>query len=63
MTPLHYFFHWYDGQVWGNLIVDGLFSIGTGMIGYFKLKKLHNRHHEDLKRHITEQINIDRTSI
>lgn len=63
MNVLHYFLDWPTGQVWGNLIVDSLFSIGTVTIGYLKLKKLHIRHHEDMKRHITEQINIDRTSI
>jgi len=44
--------HWLYMNVWGNLVATVIWSVPLWMVGYFKLKKQHARHQQELKDHI-----------
>lgn len=44
-----------DGSVWGNLIAEVLVAAPAWFIGYWRLKKLHVRHHAEVMRHLDPQ--------
>lgn len=52
MTPIDYFFHWYNGAVWSNLLASLLWSAAVGIPAYFwgrsKARKHINRIHDRL---------------
>ena len=52
MHYLQLFFNWPNGSVWGNLIASLLWSIPLWTLGYFKIKRQHAKHHQQLKDHI-----------
>ena len=39
-------------NVWGNLVATIIWSVPLWLVGYFKLKKQHARHQQELKDHI-----------
>lgn len=48
----HFFFHWYDGNVWGNLIASVIWTVPAYLYGRYHFKKLHRKHvemHNDIK--------------
>jgi len=50
---IHYFFSWYSGSIWGNLIASAIWTVPAYLYGRFHFKKLHAKHdamHEDIKR-------------
>jgi hypothetical protein len=53
---MHSLQHWLYLNVLGNLVASMLWSIPLWTVGYFKLKKQHARHHQQLKDHIDYQI-------
>lgn len=54
MHVLHYFLHWPTGAIWGNLIASLLWSIPLWIVGYLKLKKHQQHHHELLERQLND---------
>jgi hypothetical protein len=62
MSAWHYFFDWYTGQVWPNLVAEVVVVMLTWFLGVRKLVKLHNKHHEELKQHISDQIQAAKDS-
>lgn len=56
MQIIHYFFGWYNGQVWPNLLADVVTTGLVGVWGFRKLIRLHNQHHIDTQVHITNEI-------
>lgn len=38
-----YFFHWWQGSVWGNLIASLVWAIPAFLYGRFHVKKVHKR--------------------
>lgn len=45
---ISYFFHWYSGAVWSNLLASLIWAIP----GLWTLDKRHKKRHEELKRHL-----------
>lgn len=43
MNLLHYFFNWYQGSVWGNLLASAVIAVPAYLWGRFHVKKLHRR--------------------
>jgi hypothetical protein len=41
MNIWHYFFSWYDGSVWPNIVASGI----TGSLAYWRLRKHQKKHH------------------
>lgn len=46
-TILHYFFDWYSGSVWGNLLASLLWVIPGYLWGRYHIKRVHKH----LERH------------
>jgi hypothetical protein len=46
------FIHWFYVNVFGNFIADLMTAVPVWIIGYMKLKKQHDKHHQQLKDHI-----------
>ena len=44
--------HWFYSNVWGNLVASMIWSIPLWTISYFKLKRQHVVHQQQLKDHI-----------
>lgn len=52
-----YFFHWYDGAVWSNILANFIWipvALIGGKILHSRLSKRLNDHHEELMGHITK---------
>lgn len=52
---LHYFFDWYQGQVWPNLVASAITTGIVGFLGFWKLVRLHKRHQAELHNHISQE--------
>ena len=52
---LSYFFHWYTGQVWPNLIASAITTPIGLVIAYVKLKRYHRRSQAALHNHISQE--------
>ena len=49
----HYFFDWYTGGVWSNLLASVIWTVPVYAYGRYHFKKLHKKHndiHQDIKR-------------
>lgn len=49
MSHLHAL--WDD--LWPNMIAPSLWTLPALVVGYFKAKRQRERHHEDMKQHVT----------
>jgi hypothetical protein len=54
MHTLNLFFSWPNGSIWGNIVATLLTSIPLWVLGYNKLKKRQQHHHEQLVRQLNE---------
>jgi hypothetical protein len=52
---LHYFFDWYTGQIWPNIIASGVLTLLVWVIGFRKLVKLHKKQKAELHNHISQE--------
>lgn len=52
---LHYFFDWYTGQVWPNIIASGLITLAVWLVGFRRLALLHKRGQAQLHNHISQE--------
>lgn len=53
----HFFFDWYTGSVWGNLLANVVWAVPLYFYGRYHFKKLHRKHevmHQDIKKLIGE---------
>lgn len=66
MHELMTLIHWPDGSLWDNLISQLLASIVAGTITYFKLKRHHREHTDELLERlgrIEQHLNIPEPQI
>lgn len=51
---ISYFFNWYHGQVWGNLLASAI-ATSIGLLWSIRhLKKHQDRHHQEQLAHLKE---------
>lgn len=54
----HYFFDWYNGSIWGNIIANAMWAIPVYLYGRYHFKRLHAKHdrmHNDIKKIIGDE--------
>jgi hypothetical protein len=51
MAIATHLFHWFYGNVWGNLVASGICTA----IAYFRLKAMHRKHEHAIHNHITQE--------
>jgi hypothetical protein len=49
------FFHWPDGSVYGNLVVDTLFAVPAWLIGMWRFEKRHKQHQQAIHNQISQE--------
>ena len=55
MHVFHYFFDWYQGQIWPNLLASAITTLFVGVWGFRKLFKLHHEHTQQVHNHISQE--------
>lgn len=55
MHILHYFFDWYTGQVWPNLLASAVTTAIGLFVAYWRIKRLHKRSQQSLHNHISQE--------